>query len=269
MLHEGLIGVIGRGRPAGDRLFGCRGHPRSWRCRRQPRAGWASPTSTGRQRSCRRRARALKPALPNFTDGRARYQSDFRTDTQTIAPGGSVTSQTLVFAGAKQVPIIDGYEEQYNILNFDLMIDWGWFYFITKPMFWLIDYLFKVFGNFGIAILATTVVVKLIFFPLANKSYVSMANMKKVAAQARGAQGQAWRRQDGSAEGHDGALQAGEDQPGGRLLAGSVADPGVLCALQGALCHHRNAPCAVLRLDPGPLGARSDLHLQPVRPAPL
>jgi YidC/Oxa1 family membrane protein insertase len=60
------------------------------------------------------------------------------------------------------------------------MIDWGWFYFITKPMFWLIDYLYKLFGNFGVAILATTVVVKLIFFPLANKSYVSMANMKKV-----------------------------------------------------------------------------------------
>ncbi|MBV6650214.1 MAG: membrane protein insertase YidC, partial [Hoeflea sp.] len=116
----------------------------------------------------------------HFTDGRARYQSDFKSDAMAIAPGGSATSTTLVFAGAKQVPIIEGYQDQYNILNFDLMIDWGWFYFITKPMFWLIDYLYKLFGNFGLAILATTVVVKLIFFPLANKSYVSMANMKKV-----------------------------------------------------------------------------------------
>ena len=116
----------------------------------------------------------------HFTDGRARYQSDFKTDSMAIAPGGSVTSRTLVFAGAKEVPVIEGYQSQFDILNFDLMIDWGWFYFITKPMFWLIDYLYKLFGNFGVAILATTVVVKLIFFPLANKSYVSMANMKKV-----------------------------------------------------------------------------------------
>ena len=60
------------------------------------------------------------------------------------------------------------------------MIDWGWFYFITKPMFWLIDNLYKLLGNFGLAILATTVIVKAIFFPLANKSYKSMANMKKM-----------------------------------------------------------------------------------------
>ncbi|MBC7283221.1 membrane protein insertase YidC, partial [Hoeflea sp.] len=116
----------------------------------------------------------------HFTDGRARYQADFKTDAQSIAPGGSATSKTLVFAGAKEVPVIAGYKDQYSILNFDLMIDWGWFYFLTKPMFWLIDYLYKLFGNFGISILVTTVIVKLIFFPLANKSYVSMANMKKV-----------------------------------------------------------------------------------------
>jgi YidC/Oxa1 family membrane protein insertase len=79
----------------------------------------------------------------HFTDGRARYQSDFKSDAMAIAPGGSATSTTLVFAGAKEVPIIEGYQDQYNILNFDLLIDWGWFYFITKPMFWLIDYLYK------------------------------------------------------------------------------------------------------------------------------
>ncbi len=115
-----------------------------------------------------------------FSDGRARYQTDFKAAAQTVAPGASIETRTLVFAGAKEVPIIDGYETQYKILNFDLMIDWGWFYFITKPMFWMIDFFFRLFGNFGVAILMTTVVVKLIFFPLANKSYVSMANMKMV-----------------------------------------------------------------------------------------
>jgi membrane protein insertase, YidC/Oxa1 family, N-terminal domain len=116
----------------------------------------------------------------HFKDGRPRYQVDYKADAIEIAPGTSTTTTTRVFAGAKEVPIIDAYEKAHGILNFELMIDWGWFYFITKPMFWLIDFFYKLAGNFGIAILITTVVVKLIFFPLANKSYVSMANMKKV-----------------------------------------------------------------------------------------
>ena len=119
-------------------------------------------------------------SFAHFKDGRPRYQADFKADTVSVAAGASATTTTRVFAGAKQVPIIDAYGEEFGILNFDLMIDWGWFYFFTKPMFWLIDFLYKWAGNFGVAILLTTVVVKLLFFPLANKSYVSMANMKKV-----------------------------------------------------------------------------------------
>ncbi len=116
----------------------------------------------------------------HFTDGRARYQADYKQDTVTVAPGAKSDFKTLLFAGAKQVPVIDGYETTYAIPQFDLMIDWGWFYFFTKPMFWVMDYFFHLFGNFGVAILLTTIVVKLLFFPLANKQYASMANMKKV-----------------------------------------------------------------------------------------
>jgi YidC/Oxa1 family membrane protein insertase len=122
----------------------------------------------------------FQPRYTYQTDGRARYQADFVADPITIAPGQSQTVETLVFAGAKEVATIQGYQEDRSIRQFDLLIDWGWFYFITKPMFWLIDSLYRLLGNFGLAILATTVVVKAIFFPLANKSYKSMANMKKV-----------------------------------------------------------------------------------------
>ncbi|MBK8455855.1 MAG: membrane protein insertase YidC [Phyllobacteriaceae bacterium] len=115
-----------------------------------------------------------------LTDGRARYQADFSTDPLTIAPGASETVETLVFAGAKQSAEISAYEDERAIKQFSLLIDWGWFYFITKPMYWLIDTLYKFFGNFGIAILVTTVIVKGLFFPLANKQYASMANMKKM-----------------------------------------------------------------------------------------
>jgi YidC/Oxa1 family membrane protein insertase len=113
-----------------------------------------------------------------FENGRPRYQSDFLSDAVTIAPGTSATVENLFFAGAKEVGKINAYEDDLKILQFNKMVDWGWYPFFTKPMFWLLDHLNKLFGNFGLAILATTVIVKLIFFPLANKSYVSMAHMK-------------------------------------------------------------------------------------------
>jgi len=123
----------------------------------------------------------FQPTFSFFNDNnRPRYQSDFLSDPMTVAPGQSQSVDTLVFAGAKVVATINAYEKDLGIRQFDLLIDWGWFYFITKPMFWLIDSLYKLFGNFGLAILATTVLVKAAFFPLANKSYKSMANMKKV-----------------------------------------------------------------------------------------
>ncbi|TGP51586.1 membrane protein insertase YidC [bacterium M00.F.Ca.ET.159.01.1.1] len=122
----------------------------------------------------------FQPRYAYFEDGRHRYQSDFLTDPINIGAGQSATVETEVFAGAKEVAKINAYEADRHIRQFNLLIDWGWFYFITKPMFWLIDTLYKFFGNFGLAILATTVIVKAIFFPLANKSYASMANMKKV-----------------------------------------------------------------------------------------
>lgn len=127
---------------------------------------------------------AFQPRYAYFdTDGRVRYQADFSSDPVSVEAGGTQTFETRIFAGAKETGKIDAYEEALSIRNFDLLIDWGWFYFITKPMFYLIDWLFRFLGNFGLAILATTVVVKAIFFPLANKSYKSMANMKKVQPQ--------------------------------------------------------------------------------------
>jgi YidC/Oxa1 family membrane protein insertase len=101
----------------------------------------------------------------------------------TIAPGATGTANTRLFAGAKEVAIVDGYDRGLKLNRFELLIDWGWFYFITKPMFWAIDWLFKFSGNFGVAILLVTVIIKFVFFPLANKSYASMAKMKAVQPQ--------------------------------------------------------------------------------------
>ncbi len=111
------------------------------------------------------------------------YQTDYLLDQITVAPGATASSTGRLFAGAKEVAVVDGYEKQLGLNRFELLIDWGWFYFITKPMFWAIDQLFHLFHNFGVAILLVTVIIKAIFFPLANKSYASMAKMKAVQPQ--------------------------------------------------------------------------------------
>ena len=111
------------------------------------------------------------------------FQADYLLDAVTIAPGTTGSVNARLFAGAKEVSIVDGYEAQLGLNRFELLIDWGWFYFVTKPMFFVIDWLYRLVGNFGVAILLVTVLIKLVFFPLANKSYASMAKMKIVQPQ--------------------------------------------------------------------------------------
>lgn len=111
---------------------------------------------------------------------RKTYQTDYLLDQVDIAPGATGNAMARLFAGAKETKLIDAYDKKLSLNRFELLIDWGWFYFITKPLFWLIDWLFVWLGNFGLAILAVTVIIKAAFFPLANKSYASMAKMKTV-----------------------------------------------------------------------------------------
>lgn len=110
-----------------------------------------------------------------------RYQADFIADELTAVPdGGALEVTTRLFAGAKEVSIIDAYEETYGIELFDRTIDWGWFYLLTKPIFWMLVFFHGLVGNFGVAILLLTVIIKLLFFPLANKQYTAMSRMKKL-----------------------------------------------------------------------------------------
>ncbi len=178
VLHEGLIGVIGdEGLQAikYSKLI----EERSVRPGRA-NGGWLGFTD-------KYWAATLIPTpgsefQPNFSynANTENFQTDYLGNAVQVAAGGNVTNSSLLYAGAKVTSLIDGYEASYGIENFDLMIDWGWFYFLTKPMFWTIDWLYSLVGNFGIAILLVTVIVKVLFFPLANKSYVSMSKMKLV-----------------------------------------------------------------------------------------
>ena len=107
------------------------------------------------------------------------YKANFIISEPTIANPQKSTSATLkIFIGSKEVYPIDNYTEIEKIDRFDLSIDWGWFYFITKPLFFVIDYIFKIVGNFGVAIIILTLLVRILFFPLNNYSFKSMAKMK-------------------------------------------------------------------------------------------
>jgi YidC/Oxa1 family membrane protein insertase len=184
VLHEGFVGVIGDGSvqevtyanidKATDRLKTYSGDG-GWLGFTDKY--WASAIIPDQREPIDARFSASGPSQ------REDYQSDFLGPDQTIAPGASAEASARLFAGAKEVSAIDGYGTSLGIKKFDLMIDWGWFYFITKPLFLLIDLIYRFVGNFGLAILVITVLIKAVFFPLANQSYRSMARMKKIQPQ--------------------------------------------------------------------------------------
>jgi YidC/Oxa1 family membrane protein insertase len=107
------------------------------------------------------------------------YKANFILNNPTvISPSEIKKNEIKLFVAAKEVDTIDSYSANQNIDKFDLVIDWGWFYFFTKPLFFIIDYLFKLSGNFGVAIVLITLAIRVVFFPLANYSFRSMAKMK-------------------------------------------------------------------------------------------
>ena len=182
ILHEGLIGVLG---DQGLQEYTYKKIEEKKDVAFDVTNGWLGITD-------KYWAAALLPETnahlkAHFTAGKLgtleTYQTDYLLDAQTIAPGATGSADARLFAGAKEVAVVNEYEKQLNLNRFDLLIDWGWFYFITKPLFNVIDYFYHLVGNFGIAILLVTVLIKLAFFPLANKSYASMAKMKAVQPQ--------------------------------------------------------------------------------------
>ncbi|HTV32646.1 MAG TPA: membrane protein insertase YidC, partial [Methylocella sp.] len=125
--------------------------------------------------------KAVEASFTGTNDLVPSYLSGYvATEGLTLAPNTSGAVTSRVFTGAKESNLLDHYRNDLGIRKFDLLIDWGRLYLLSKPMFWLLDFIYKFVGNFGIAILCVTVLVRVLFFPLANKSYAAMAEMKKV-----------------------------------------------------------------------------------------
>jgi len=181
IVHEGAIGILG-------------GTLKSARYADWKKKGYADQTSTGGWVGATEKywLTALIPdqALPltaqfpvTQQNGLDIYKSGYLGQIETIAPGASLSRTTRLFAGAKTVPDLRAYSAKLGIPKLDQSIDWGMFWFFTRPLFAVLEFVHGHIGSMGLSILVLTVLVKLAFFPLANKSYESMSKMKKVAPQ--------------------------------------------------------------------------------------
>jgi YidC/Oxa1 family membrane protein insertase len=185
VLFEGLLGVVGgtlqetsydKAKSEGDKKGGLAYEATST-------GGWAGITDKYWLTSLiPDQAVASKVNFRHVDDHGDHYQVDtIAADPLTVPAKGDVTTVSHAFAGAKVVTLLDRYQAQLHIPSFDKAVDFGWFYFLTKPIFFALDFFNGLFGNFGVAIMVFTVLVKALFFPLANYSYRSMSKMKLLA----------------------------------------------------------------------------------------
>ncbi len=123
---------------------------------------------------------AQKGTVKFSNTGKDTYQADYVGAPVNIASGSVGTNTVKMFAGAKEIKLLDNYTKQFNIPKFDLAVDFGWYYFLTKPFFYILDFLYNFIGNMGWAILLFAALLRFLMFPIANKSYESMSKMKKV-----------------------------------------------------------------------------------------
>ena len=171
ILHEGLVGVIDE-RLQEQKYDDIKEKNEKY----QGTEGWVGITDKYWLTAIVPQKKEAFNAEFTFNDS---YKANYiLTNPTSIEPGKKNSRSAQLFIGAKEVNVIDGYTKTADIKKFDLAIDWGWFYFFTKPLFFIIDYLYKFCGNFGIAIVLLTAGIRLLFFPLANYSFASMAKMK-------------------------------------------------------------------------------------------
>jgi len=171
ILHEGLVGVV-------DETLQEEGYDdiKDKNQKYQGTSGWFGITD-------KYWLTAIVPQKKQTFNAEFTYDTAYKanyilTNPTSTRPGQTNSNSSQFFIGAKEVNVIDGYAKSADINKFDLAIDWGWFYFFTKPLFFIIDYLYKFSGNFGWAIVLLTAGIRILFFPLANYSFASMAKMK-------------------------------------------------------------------------------------------
>ncbi len=186
ILHEGLIGVIGeQGEQKSKYSTALEDGTQTFPTATGGWLGftdkyWAAALVPDQTASYRAQFTGKEPKQPSEQPA---YQTDYLRDGVIIPAGESRSIDARLFAGAKQVKLLQHYEVDPGIKQFDLLIDWGWFFFITKPLYYLMEAINSVVHNFGVTIIILTVLVRLAFFPIASKQFASMAKMKKLQPQ--------------------------------------------------------------------------------------
>lgn len=196
------------------------------------------------------------------------YQADYTLQPQTLAPGRQVTQTTRFFAGAKEVALLDRYTDKEGATKLDYALDWGYLRVLEKPIFYYLDWLFRLVGNFGVAIILLTVTIRALMFPIAQRQFASMAAMRAVQPKMKALQE---RYKDDKVRMQQEVMALYKQEKVNPLAGCLDADPNsdLLCAVQGADADDRNAAPALRRLDQGSVRARSVDPGQPVRPAAL
>jgi YidC/Oxa1 family membrane protein insertase len=185
ILHEGLVGVLGGSLK--EETYAAMKDSETKETKFDSKGGWLGVTDKYWM------ATLIPPQNEQFNarfsvaheHGTDVFRTDYLLEARSIPAGGTSTVTHNIFAGAKVVSLIEAYESKFGIYRFNMTVDWGWFSFITYWMFKALDLLNKLVGNFGIAIILLTILVKGLFFPLANRSYESMTKMKKVQPQIK------------------------------------------------------------------------------------
>jgi YidC/Oxa1 family membrane protein insertase len=179
ILHEGLVAVLGG--ELKEETYASMRDAESPEVKFESKGGWLGITDKywmatlvpPQDEQFSARFSIAKGSLETF-------RSDYLLGARNVAAGGTASVTHNLYAGAKIVSLIEGYQQSLGIQRFDMTIDWGWFSFLTYWMFQGLDWFNKLVGNFGVAIILLTIVIKILFFPLANRSYESMTKMKKV-----------------------------------------------------------------------------------------
>jgi YidC/Oxa1 family membrane protein insertase len=191
LVHEGAIGVLGLDKPQ-LRLTSYKSWKKKGEEDWQSTGGWLGITDkywmTAFIPQQSERIDAKIRAATDAATGVELYEAAYLARSRLVAPGAQISEVSRLFAGAKTVPVLNAYQKALGIPRFDDAVDWGFLWFLTKPIFWLLEQFYRLVGNFGVAILMLTVVIRLVTFPLANKGFEMGVKMKKVQPELKALQ---------------------------------------------------------------------------------
>ena len=185
------------------------------------------------------------------------YEVNYSSSLLEIPPQKEIRIVSNLFVGAKEVSLLDHYSKKLSIEMFDRAVDFGWFYVITKPLFQLLHWFSGIFGNVGLSILALTIVIRIILFPLANKSFKSMSRMKVLTPKIQEVRN---RYKNDKLKMQQEIMQIYKSEkvnPLSGCLPILIQIPIFFCTLQSFVCYIRNKTCSVLWVDKRFIGSRS------------